>query len=196
MTPCSKRSIRGWSAGRRWMLPNRNRCPQATRSIGILACVYPRMHLFIPPRLPNASPRNLPKTLHASVAETRSSTEWISGEGIDRSYGESRMLMRTPTSPLDALSASGKIETTLPPFDAKTVPIQPTLELERLYRKQRLAAAYRLFARNGYDMGGAGHITARYPEFTDQFWVNPQGVHFSRICVSELMLVNHEGQVI
>jgi ribulose-5-phosphate 4-epimerase/fuculose-1-phosphate aldolase len=106
------------------------------------------------------------------------------------------MLMRTPTSPLDALSASGKIETTLPPFDAKTVPIQPTLELERLYRKQRLAAAYRLFARNGYDMGGAGHITARDPEFTDQFWVNPHGVHFSRICVSELMLVNHEGQVI
>ncbi|MGE0718620.1 MAG: class II aldolase/adducin family protein [Alphaproteobacteria bacterium] len=74
--------------------------------------------------------------------------------------------------------------------------MQPTIELERLYRKQRLAASYRLFARYGFEMGGAGHITARDPELTDHFWVNPFGVHFSRIRVSDLMLVSHEGEIV
>jgi ribulose-5-phosphate 4-epimerase/fuculose-1-phosphate aldolase len=93
-------------------------------------------------------------------------------------------------------SLTAKIETILPPFEAPALPAQPTMELERLYRKQRLAAGYRLFARNGYDMGGAGHITARDPEFPDHFWVNPHGVHFSRLSVSELMLVDHAGKIV
>ena len=75
-------------------------------------------------------------------------------------------------------------------------PPPPTLEAARLYRKQRLAASFRLFARYGYDMGGAGHITARDPEHPDQFWVNPLGVHFSRIKVSDLMLVSHDGEIV
>jgi ribulose-5-phosphate 4-epimerase/fuculose-1-phosphate aldolase len=97
---------------------------------------------------------------------------------------------------LRSTEAASKIETELPRFDAPTLPLQPTVELERLYRKQRLAAAYRLFARFGYDMGGAGHITARDPECPDHFWVNPHCVHFSRISVSELMLVDHEGRIL
>ena len=36
-------------------------------------------------------------------------------------------------------------------------------EEERLHRKQRLAAAFRLFSRFGFDQGVAGHITARDP---------------------------------
>jgi len=92
-----------------------------------------------------------------------------------------------------------KIETVLPErgFGGPApIPQQPTLEQERLFRKQRLAAGYRLFARAGFDMGGAGHITARDPEFPDQFWVNPAGVHFSRITVSDLMLVDHHGEIV
>jgi len=89
-----------------------------------------------------------------------------------------------------------KIETVLPPFGERRIPVQPTIALERLYRKQRLAAGYRLFGRYGFDMGGAGHITARDPEHSDQFWVNPLGVHFSRIKVSDLMLVSHEGEIV
>jgi ribulose-5-phosphate 4-epimerase/fuculose-1-phosphate aldolase len=92
-----------------------------------------------------------------------------------------------------------KIETVLPErgFGAPApIPQQPSLAAERLFRKQRLAAGYRLFARAGFDMGGAGHITARDPEHTDHFWVNPAGVHFSRIRVSELMLVSHEGEIV
>jgi ribulose-5-phosphate 4-epimerase/fuculose-1-phosphate aldolase len=75
-------------------------------------------------------------------------------------------------------------------------PPQPTVELERLYRKQRLAAAFRLFGRWGYDHGGAGHITVRDPEQPDHFWVNPAGVAFRHIRVSDLLRVSHEGEVL
>jgi ribulose-5-phosphate 4-epimerase/fuculose-1-phosphate aldolase len=67
---------------------------------------------------------------------------------------------------------------------------------ERLYRKQRLTAGFRLFAKFGYDEGVAGHITARDPEKTDHFWVNPFGMHFSQIRVSDLVLVDHRGDVV
>jgi ribulose-5-phosphate 4-epimerase/fuculose-1-phosphate aldolase len=67
---------------------------------------------------------------------------------------------------------------------------------ERLHRKQRLAATFRLFARYGFDQGLAGHVTARDPEFTDSFWVNPLGRHFSRIRVSDLIRVDHTGAVV
>ena len=71
-----------------------------------------------------------------------------------------------------------------------------TFDEERLHRKQRLAAAFRLWAKLGYDEGPAGHITARDPELLDHFWVNPFGRHFSMICVSDLLLVNHHGDVV
>lgn len=78
-------------------------------------------------------------------------------------------------------------------------PASPTfdrVEDERLHRQQRLAAAFRLFARYGFDEGVAGHITVRDPEFTDCFWVNPFGMYFGHIRVSDLLLVNHKGEVI
>jgi ribulose-5-phosphate 4-epimerase/fuculose-1-phosphate aldolase len=71
-----------------------------------------------------------------------------------------------------------------------------TVEDERLHRKQRLAAAFRLFARFGYDEGAAGHITARDPERLDHFWVNPFGRHFAQLRVSDLLLVDHTGKVV
>lgn len=67
---------------------------------------------------------------------------------------------------------------------------------ERRHRRQRLAGAFRLFARYGFDRGLAGHITARDPELTDHFWVNPFGLHFSRIKVSDLLLVNARGEIV
>ena len=67
---------------------------------------------------------------------------------------------------------------------------------ERLHRKQRLAAGFRLFSKFGFDEGVAGHITARDPEFTDTFWVNPFGVHFSQVNVSNLIRCDHEGHVV
>lgn len=69
------------------------------------------------------------------------------------------------------------------------------VEEERRHRKERLAASFRLFAKYGFDEGVAGHITARDPEQPDHFWVNPFGVHFSQIRVSDLILVNDRGEV-
>ena len=67
---------------------------------------------------------------------------------------------------------------------------------ERLHRKQRLAATFRLFARFGFDEGVAGHVTARDPERLDHFWVNPFGMYFGHIRASDLILVNHQGEVV
>jgi len=71
-----------------------------------------------------------------------------------------------------------------------------TLEEERLHRKQRLAAAFRLFGQFGFDEGVAGHITARDPERLDHFWVNPLGMNFKHISVKDLLLVNDKGEVV
>ncbi|HEY3486778.1 MAG TPA: class II aldolase/adducin family protein [Gammaproteobacteria bacterium] len=65
----------------------------------------------------------------------------------------------------------------------------------RLHCKQRLAAGFRLFSHFGFDEGIAGHITVRDPEQPDHFWVNPFGMHFSQIKVSDLVLVDHAGTV-
>ncbi|PWB84061.1 MAG: class II aldolase/adducin family protein [Methylocystaceae bacterium] len=75
-------------------------------------------------------------------------------------------------------------------------PQKETVEEERLHRKQRLAASFRLFARNGFSTGVAGHITARDPQWSDHFWVNPLGVHFSQIRVSDLLLVDRKGEIV
>jgi ribulose-5-phosphate 4-epimerase/fuculose-1-phosphate aldolase len=70
------------------------------------------------------------------------------------------------------------------------------VEDERRHRKQRLAAAFRLFGQFGFDEGVAGHITARDPELLDHFWVNPLGMNFKRIRVKDLLLVNDRGEVV
>ena len=75
----------------------------------------------------------------------------------------------------------------------------PTFESpadERTHLRQRLAAGFRLFGRFGFDEGVAGHITARDPERSDCFWVNPFGMSFKQIRASDLILVSHEGEVV
>jgi ribulose-5-phosphate 4-epimerase/fuculose-1-phosphate aldolase len=71
-----------------------------------------------------------------------------------------------------------------------------TVEEERMHRKVQLAATFRMFSKAGLDEGVAGHVTARDPEFTDSYWVNPFGMHFSLIKQSDLVRVNHAGQVV
>ncbi|KAH8602823.1 class II aldolase/adducin N-terminal [Bisporella sp. PMI_857] len=78
----------------------------------------------------------------------------------------------------------------------RSYPVFETLEDERLYRKQHLAAAFRVFAERGFDEGVAGHISVRDPILTDHFWLNPLSQHFSQICVSDLILVNEAGDVV
>src|SRR6476646_48565 len=82
------------------------------------------------------------------------------------------------------------------PASVLTPPVFTSVHDERLHRKQRLAAAFRLFSRFGFDEGVAGHITARDPEHLDHFWVNPFGMNFSHIRGSDLILVNDKGEVV
>ncbi len=76
------------------------------------------------------------------------------------------------------------------------VPEFASVEEERQHLKTRLAAAFRLFGRFGFSEGIAGHITARDPELSDHFWVNPFGIDFSLMKVSDLLLVSHTGEIV
>ena len=88
---------------------------------------------------------------------------------------------------------------TQPAYNPLRIPTPPkfaSMEEARRHRKERLTASFRLFAKFGFDEGVAGHITARDPERPDHFWVNPFGVHFGLIKVSDLVLVNEHGDVV
>lgn len=85
--------------------------------------------------------------------------------------------------------------TSAPPQRALPEPGSSFEEI-RLFRKQRLAASLRLFALYGFDHGPAGHITVRDPEWTDHFWINPFGQYFGHVRVSDLLLVNHDGDIV
>ncbi|MFF8287299.1 class II aldolase/adducin family protein [Streptomyces albus] len=66
---------------------------------------------------------------------------------------------------------------------------------ERRHRKQRLAAAIRLFGKHGFGEGVSGHISVRDPEDPGLFWVNPFGVSFRHVRVADLICVDAEGVV-
>ena len=53
-----------------------------------------------------------------------------------------------------------------------------------------------MFSHFGYDEGIAGHITLRDPEYPHYFWVNPFGMHFGQICISDLILVDRDGNIV
>lgn len=98
----------------------------------------------------------------------------------------------------------------------RTYPKFDSLEDERLYRKQHLAGAFRIFADRGFDEGIAGHISVRDPILTDHFCMstapfpycvpsnpnnlfsglNPLSMHFSLIKVSDLILCDEDGNVV
>lgn len=49
------------------------------------------------------------------------------------------------------------------PLKIRSYPKFETLEEERRYRQEHLAAAYRIFGERGFDEGVAGHISVRDP---------------------------------
>ena len=67
---------------------------------------------------------------------------------------------------------------------------------ERRHLKERLVAACRAFALQGFDYGFAGHLTIRDPEHPSLYWTNPMAIHFSQVKVSNLILADHEGKVV
>ncbi|WP_327138917.1 class II aldolase/adducin family protein [Nocardia sp. NBC_01327] len=99
----------------------------------------------------------------------------------------------TQSLPAELAAAVGPQATTA------QIPLPPTFESvqdERRYRKQQLAAGFRLFGRFGFSEGVAGHITVRDPENPGWFWVNPFGMSFHHITASDLIMVDHQGTVL
>ena len=70
------------------------------------------------------------------------------------------------------------------------------MEAERLKRKQRLACGLRTMGRLHLAEGVPGHVTVRDPEHLDRFWVNPFGTNFKLMKVSDLICVDHDGNVV
>jgi ribulose-5-phosphate 4-epimerase/fuculose-1-phosphate aldolase len=66
----------------------------------------------------------------------------------------------------------------------------------RQHLKERLVAACRAFAQQGFDYGFAGHLTVRDPEHPSLYWTNPMAVHFSQVNLSNLICADHEGRVV
>lgn len=102
----------------------------------------------------------------------------------------------TITQPITGAPAIARHAEPLRKFWFDETPAPASVAAERRHRQERLAAAFRLFARYGFDQGLAGHITARDPEWPDHFWVNPLGRHFARMRVSDLLLVNGAGEIV
>lgn len=83
--------------------------------------------------------------------------------------------------------------------DKFKVPMPPSFdnsEEQQQFEKQRLAAGFRVFALHGFDEGLAGHITQRDCIDPETFWVNPVGVHFAHIKASDLVRVDHKGNIV
>lgn len=76
------------------------------------------------------------------------------------------------------------------------MPVFANAAEDRLHRKKHLVAACRAFAQQGLDYGFAGHLTVRDPEFPNLYWTNPMAVHFSQVKLSNLILANHQGDVV
>ncbi|KAM0755220.1 class II aldolase/adducin domain-containing protein [Meredithblackwellia eburnea MCA 4105] len=67
---------------------------------------------------------------------------------------------------------------------------------ERKYLKERLACAYRIFAKLNLLEGASGHLTVRDPVDKDAFWVTPYGKQWALMKASDLLLVDKEGKVV
>lgn len=67
---------------------------------------------------------------------------------------------------------------------------------ERRHTLEHMAGVFRVFGRRGYGEGAAGHVSVRDPVDRNTFWINPLGVHFSQIKVSDLVHVDENCNIL
>jgi ribulose-5-phosphate 4-epimerase/fuculose-1-phosphate aldolase len=106
------------------------------------------------------------------------------------------MQLEEPNSAAGATADRSKRDAFAPIFQRLRPPKSASLAEERRRRKERLAGGFRTLAALGLAEGVAGHITARDPEFPETFWVNPFGLGFDRVRVSDLIRSNERGEVV
>lgn len=66
----------------------------------------------------------------------------------------------------------------------------------RYQRKRDVALGYRILAAQRWGDAGDGHISARDPERTDCFWVLRYGVSYHAAKISDLVLVDPDGELV
>ena len=71
-----------------------------------------------------------------------------------------------------------------------------SLEEVRARRKRDVALGYRILAAQRWGDLGDGHISARDPEREDCFWLLRYGVSYHQACVSDLILVGPDGDLV
>ncbi|RDL34373.1 Class II aldolase [Venustampulla echinocandica] len=92
-------------------------------------------------------------------------------------------LKQRPTeTPIEAMSHG--------PVSLPGLPVFPDLKEKRKWVLEHLAGAFRIFARHGYTEGLSGHISVRDPINARAFWINPLGVHFAMLKVSDMLLLD------
>lgn len=105
----------------------------------------------------------------------------------------------TPTMKITAsenhLSTNSHMAFSLGP-NPHPIPQFTDLHEKRKWMLQHLAGAFRVFARNGYTEGSAGHISIRDPIDTSTFWINPLGKHFGLIKASDMIHIDEDTNVI
>jgi ribulose-5-phosphate 4-epimerase/fuculose-1-phosphate aldolase len=81
-------------------------------------------------------------------------------------------------------------------FATRTPPVFERVEGERRHRLERMAGVCRIFGSLGFSEGLLGHVTVRDPEYPDRLWANPLGISFNRIRVSDIVQVDHDGNLL
>ncbi|KAF4126946.1 Ribulose-5-phosphate 4-epimerase/Fuculose-1-phosphate aldolase [Geosmithia morbida] len=109
------------------------------------------------------------------------------GTKADDKVGNAPKESRRNLTALEAISQGA----TLP-----GIPTYPSFDLHRASILEHMAATFRIFARNGYVEGMAGHISVRDPENPHTFWTNPLGKAWPLLEASDMVLVNYAGEAV
>lgn len=73
------------------------------------------------------------------------------------------------------------------------IPQFQSKEEVRRWQLEQMAGAFRVLAKLGLADGASGHISLRDPVEPDTFWINPYGVHFGLLRVSDMVRVDERG---
>ncbi|KAL6919797.1 hypothetical protein ACHAPO_008786 [Fusarium lateritium] len=100
----------------------------------------------------------------------------------------------TATATMAAEPSAASLSTSQPKKRLHKIPQFDSSEEVRTWQLGQMAGAFRIFAKLGFADGASGHISLRDPVQPNTFWLNPYGVHFGLLKVSDMVHVNEEGE--